>query len=251
MRITDRQIKGCFARQSGFSGRRGKLEETIQRSKEAFYEREAEHVCSSTEFIYWQGRYIRKRWWVLQAVLLFVLWWILKYTDSNYYIQRCMGIVAALFVVTVMPELWKSRNYNAMEVEYTTYYSLRQIYATRLLYFATVDLFLLSVFFAAATNTARTTAWELVIQFLLPLNVTWCICFRTLYSKRVTSEVFALFLCILWTAIWEQIVLNEKVYGRIAGPVWAVLVLTSVLYLGYCIWMGQKKCEEGRLLSWN
>ena len=244
MRITDRQIKSCLAGQSGLSGRGGKLEETIHKSKEAFIEREAEHVLSRAEFIRQQGRYIRKRWWVIQAVLLSAMWWILRYAGSSINTQRCMGIVAPLFVVAVIPEFWKNRDAGAMEVECAAYYSLRRIYAARLLLFAVVDLFLVSVFFTVVTCAGMLTVRDLVIQFLLPFNVTCCICFRMLYARWAKSELFALLLCLVWSAVWVRIVISEAVYQRISVPVWVFLVSMSVLYLGYCIRMGQLRCDE-------
>lgn len=62
-----------------------------------------------------------------------LLWFLLKYTDSNYYTQRCIGIAAPLFVIMLVPEIWKNRNANAMEIECTSYYSLRQMYAARMM----------------------------------------------------------------------------------------------------------------------
>ena len=79
-----------------------------------------------------------------------------------------------------------------------------------------------------------------MIQFFLPLTVTCCICFRTLYSKRTGIEIFSLFLCVLWSGVWLQIVLNEKIYGAVAVPVWYMALAGSFSYLLYCIWRGQR-----------
>lgn len=217
-----------------------KFLETIQKSKTAFYESEAEGFLSKAEFLYQQSHYIHKRWWVVQGVSLLLLWWGLMYVGSNYYIRRCMGVVASLFVVMVMPELWKNKNANAMEVECTAFYSLRQIYAVRILLFALVDIALLSLFSLAAIFIANLLVEEIIIQFFLPFNVSCCICFCTLYSKWAYSEVFAVSLCLVWIAIWIEIVLNEKVYDAISVPVWIALFFISLLYLEYCIQRGQK-----------
>ena len=55
-------------------------------------------------------------------------------------------------------------------------------------------LLLLSVFTLMVMLTGEVFAEEMLIQFFLPYLVTCCICFRVLSSRRIGSEVFALFL---------------------------------------------------------
>ena len=47
-----------------------KIQETIAASKAAFLAGEAERTVSHLEFLYLQSRYIQKRWWLLQGLLL-------------------------------------------------------------------------------------------------------------------------------------------------------------------------------------
>ncbi len=220
-----------------------KIKEAVQRSKKAFCESETEHFLSYPEFIYQQGRYIHKRWWVLQGLILAALWWILQITESNIYIQRSMGIIASLFVILIVPEFWKNRSSASAEIECTAYYSLRQVYAARMIIFAAVDLLLLSSFFAAVSVTGRLTVGEILIQFFIPFNVTCCICFRTLCSTRLGSEYMALLFCMVWVAIWVLILLDENIYAAVSVPIWGGLLAASILYLGYSIRKMQKCCE--------
>lgn len=244
MKTLNREIRNYFEEPLEVPLKETRLLETVQKSKAAFYEGEAETFLSKAEFLYQQGRYIRKCWWGIQGALLLVLWWILKYKESSFYLQRSMGIAAPLFVILVIPELWKNRSADAMEVECTTYYSLRQVYAARMLLFGIVDMLLLSLFFIAASCTTCLSPGEMLIQFLLPFNVTCCICFRMLYSKKMGSEIFALFLCMVWIFLWVQVVLNEGIYSMISIPVWWGFVLASLGYLLYCIRQGMRKWEE-------
>lgn len=221
------------------------LRQVIRKSKDAFYEGEKEDILTGPEFLYQQAGYIRKRWWVIQGILLTVLWFLLKYAAvGGYYAQRCMGIGAPLFVILLVPELWKNRAANAMEVEGTTYFSLRQIYSARLLMFAMVDLLMLSFFSMAAVGSGRVALQEMALQFLLPLVVTCCVCFRTLYSKREVSEGFSIFLCIVWSVLWLQFVVNRNLYEAVAVPVWYGVLAVSFGYLLYCIYRGQKAWKE-------
>lgn len=240
----NKKRKGLFRQKAELSCRESKMQETIQAAKNVFYEEEAKNILTKTEFLYQQSKYIRKRWWGIQGILLFLLWWILYHTGNDIYMQRSMGIAAPLFVILVIPEFWKNRCANAMEVECSAYYSLRQVYAARLLLFALTDIFLLTIFFFAAFFCGKITVAEFMIQFLVPFNITCCICFHILYSRKYGSEAFAILLCIIWAAIWLQIVLNEMVYQAISVPVWGVVFVLSLSYLCYCIQRGQKTCEE-------
>lgn len=257
MKVSNKQIKNSLQPPNVLKGSSGivdnqeKIDTCVIKSKLAFYENEAENDLSKAEFLYQQSQYIHKRWWAIQGLILFVLWWIMKYSGSDFYIHRSMWIMAPLFVVLIMPELWKNRQANAMEVECTAYYSLRQVYAARLVLFAMVDLVLLSVFCLAAVYTTGMTMQELVVQFFLPCNVTCCICFHTLYSKMIHSEIFTLLLCVIWSLVWALIVWNESVYNAISVPVWNVLLIMSILYLGYCIHRGQRKCDDTWGMIWN
>ena len=217
-----------------------KIRQTIARSKEAFYECESAWPLSHWEFLSLQSRYIKKRWWVLQGGLLTALLILLYLSESDFSIQRSLGVAAPAFVLLALPELWKNRSSSAMEVEGSTFYTLRQIYAARLTLFAGVDLTLLSLFFLGASYTGRITLWELMIQFLLPCNVTCCICFFCLYSAKHSSEGFSMLLSGIWTAAWELLLLNDSVYLTISSPLWCLLLALSIVFLGFSIWQGQR-----------
>lgn len=227
--------------------------DTVQAAQRAFRICEESNSLSGAEFLYLQGRYIRKRWWALQGAVLLGLWLALLWTDSGYAARRCMGVAAPLFAVLFLPELDRNRRAGAEEVEGAAYYSLRQICAARLTLFAMVDLVLLSVFGAAAVRTAGLSVQEFVTQFFLPFNVTCGICFQTLYSRRFSSELSAALLCMFWTGAWLLLVTDERAYGAVSVPMWYLLSALSALYLIYGICRSQRRC--GRLweeeILWN
>ena len=80
-----------------------KVQETIRKSKEAFFLSEQKRLLSFHEFIWSQFRLIKYRWWVCQLAVLFLLWTILVSVQEDYYIQRSMGIIASLFVILSCP----------------------------------------------------------------------------------------------------------------------------------------------------
>lgn len=220
-----------------------KLQETIHQSKLAFCESEAQSILSYPEFLYQQSRYIRKHWWLLQGCILLLLWFLLDFIGSSFFLRKCMGAAAPFFAVLILPELWKNRSANALEIECTACYSLRQIYAVRILLFALVDLLLLGIFTLSTILTGKIPAEELAIHFFLPYLVTCCICFRTLYSPKITSEAFAVLLCMVWCVLWIQLLLQETIYNAISVPLWFVMTVITALYLFHCIRKGQRNCR--------
>lgn len=221
-----------------------KVMETIAVSRSAFLSGESERSLSHGEFLRLQSRLIKKRWWLLQGVLLSVVCLFLCQMETDYLIRRALGLAGPLFVILILPELWKNRNFDAMEVECTTYYTIRSIYAARLTLFAAVDLLLLSTFFVGASMLTKITLWEMLIQFVLPFNVTCSICFRTLYAKRIRSEALAMLLCILWTACWAMLILSNAVYPMISIPIWIAALAASFLGIGYTLSQGRKKWQQ-------
>ena len=218
--------------------------ETIVVSKSAFLSGEAEQMVSPGEFLFLQSKLIQKRWWFLQGLLLTFVCLFLCHMETDYLIRRALGLAGPLFVILILPELWKNRNFDAMEVECTTYYTIRSIYVARLTLFAGVDLLLLSAFFAAASAIAKITLWEMLIQFVLPFNVTCCICFRMLYAKRIRSEALAMLLCILWTGVWAMLIMSNAVYSVISVPVWIAALAASALGMCHTLCRGKEKWHQ-------
>lgn len=213
-----------------------KLQAAIRTSKEAFWRSETERETTWLEFLYQQATYIRKRWWAAQGGVLLVMWLALYLSDSSRQVQRYMGIMTPLFVILILPELWKNRSSGSMEVEGAAFFPIQKIYAARLLLFAMADLLLISVFLAAITWSAELAVMDILIQFVLPLNVTCCICFRTLCSRRNLNIFSALAACFSWIIGWMLLVSNDRIYDRISIPVWIGAVLVSFFGLFYSVW---------------
>lgn len=219
-----------------------KLQKVIRKSKEAFWRSETERETTWLEFLYQQATYLRKRWCAAQGGVLLVMWLALYLSDSSRTVQRTMGILTPLFVILILPELWKNRSSGSMEVEGAAFFSIQKIYTARLLLFAMADLLLISAFLAAVAWSAELAAMDMLIQFVLPLNVTCCICFRTLCSKRNLNVFSALAACFVWIIGWMLLVSNDRIYDRISIPVWIGAVLLSFLGLSYSVWRMWKDC---------
>lgn len=221
---------------------------TIERSKAAFLEGEADREVSRLEFLYSQAACIQKRWWLAQGLVLVMLWAVLYLSGSSIYTRRCTGILMPCFVILLMPELWKNRDNHALEVECAAYFPLHSIYAARLVLFGMADICLLSIFFAVSAFTVQIAVMDFLVQFILPFNVTCCICFQALRSKKNLSIVPALMFCMAWVMVWVFFVLNNGVYERISIPVWFAALTASFAFLCYSVLRICRKDQNTELL---
>lgn len=208
-----------------------KIQETIRKSKDVFWNLEQERMLSYHEFLWTQFKLIRKRWWILQLLLLTVLGPVLMTAYDETYVQRSMGVMASVFVILIIPEFWKNRSCHCMEIEEASYFSLRQIYAARMVLFGIVDVLLLTIFCGTMMIGLHIAFTRLLVQFLLPMLVTACICFGTLCSKHIVNETIAIILCVLWCAVWMAVTLNEKLYAMVTMPVWLICIGISLVFL--------------------
>lgn len=183
--------------------------------------RQDDRRASYFEFLYEQFKFIRKRWWALQGGSLLLLWMLLADYGEGANADRVLGALSVI----------------------SSYYSLRQICSARILMFAAVDLTMITIFFAVSFSTLQISAYRIVIDFLVPFNISCCICFRLLYSKWQELEYIAVFLSTACIFAWSMIVSTDFIYERISMTVWIGLLLLSFIYLIYCIWKSQCNCE--------
>ncbi len=229
------------------------LEETILKSRNAFSRAEERKKLSYGDFLISQLPMIRKRWWLLQVVLLAALCGSMAVKIGNAGLRKGMGVAGVLFVVLFVPELWKNESCGCLEIEGTAYYSLREIYAARILLFGGVDLFLISVFLIVVRTAFQVPLMELAIQFLLPLTVTAGICFGMLASPKKAGEGAAIAGCLFWSAVWTLILLNQKIYEAIILPAWSVILALSVVFLFWSITRTLHNAEHywEEIKGWN
>ena len=220
-----------------------KIAETVRKSIEAYCLAEQERILTYWEFLWVQLRLIRKKWWVFQILSLILLWAVLPSVQVEQLEQRILGVDASLFIILIIPELWKNQTYQSMEIEATSYYSLRQIYAARMLLFGIVDIVLITVFCMSAVFTQDILFSQLLMQFIFPMTVTAAICFGILCSKYPSGETTAIMMCIAWSAIWLVVILNEKIYTAITFPLWLVFIGIAFAFLAHAIYRTLHCCN--------
>lgn len=234
MKELDRRLR-VYGRSSMPEPNESKIKDTIVSACGIFYEEAERRSVHYFDFLYDQTRYISKRWWGLQLLILLLTGWFVREVEDARLIQRMFGIAAPLFVIMIIPELWKNRSSHSMEVEDAACFSIRQIYSARLLAFAVVDGVFLSLFTVVLSVTGKVIVGEMIVQFFLPMTVTCCICFRSLCGRHAVSEYAACFLSLLWIVVWTQIVLNDSVYRLVSGPAWAGICCMAAAYLTYTV----------------
>ena len=221
-----------------------KLLETTRKSKEIFLLCEQQHSIQYFEFFIAQLRLIRKRWWVLQILMLGLVSIILPDIQDKVSLLRILGVIGVLFVVLIIPEFWKNKSYDCMQIEGTCLYSLRQIYTARMIWFSMIDMFILTCFCMTIRGKLGLVTVELFIQFLFPMLVAACICFGTLCSTIPANEGTAILFCLLWNAVWCFIMLNEAVYKAITFPIWCGLFVFFTAFLAGAVYKTIHDCNK-------
>lgn len=219
--------------------------EIIMKCDESIFSNEGK--ISFFEFLYEQSKFIQKRWWILQGGIVLLSWILLEDFESREIALRMLPIIAVMFSILIIPEIWKNKRFSAVEIEKAAFYSLRQICAARLLLFAIIDIAMMTIFFVFAFSTLRSDVYKLIINFLIPFNVSCCISFRLLYSKWLDMEYVAVVLNIVCAIVWSIVVRNDFIYKRMAMSVWIGVLVLSFGYLIYCVKKSQYYCG----LTWE
>lgn len=221
-----------------------KIADTVHKSIETFYQKEQEKLLNYREFLWIQFCMTQKKWWLLQMLLLLGTGIVLPSMQEEFFIQRGLGVASVLFVILIIPELWKNKSNQCMEIESASYYSLRQIYSSRIFLFGLVDIVLLTGFSLLLHGKLHITLVSLLSQFFFPALVTACICFGLLCNKKLVNETISIALCIMWSVVWWLITTDEKIYSMIKLPVWIILIGIALLILGSMIYKTLQDCTK-------
>ena len=169
-----------YKRENSVTPREEKILETIQKSKEIVMEVQSENTMSYTEFLFSQFRLIRKRWWMLQAMLLVLVFLIMPSLKDTTYFMRMLGVASVFFIVMIIPEFWRNKESNSCQIEVTCLFSLRQIYSARIFLIGIVDIVMLTIFLTVACINMKMQFTDLLVQFLFPMVIAAGICFAML-----------------------------------------------------------------------
>lgn len=214
------------------NAREPEIKKLAAEAKKAFLKRESTRVLPYRSFLFSQFLMIKKYWWGVQFLIMCAAWYIMATGDAAAVIRREVGVLSVLFVVSIIPELWRNLNDKCMEIEIASYFSLKNIYAARLLLFGMVDLAVVSVFACSAYLMLDVTLTDIIFQFLIPMTVTAGICFLILCGNRRgmgRSVVSCLVMCVFWYKICG----SDAVYTKVAPAAWIGIFAMACVFLTY------------------
>ena len=151
--------------------------------------------------------------------------------DDFLYGRRSLGIAATLFIILIIPEMWKNRSGNTLEIEGAPFTPSERFTRPVFSFFAIADVLMITVFMAAAPFYMSLGMADLLIQFLLPMTITACICFGFLCSPGLFGQSAAVGMSLIWSVIWWFIVLNENIYQAISFPLWVGIFCAATALL--------------------
>ena len=147
------------------------IDSTVLKAKEIMITKEKTSRIDFAEFLIIQMKIMRKRWWILQGILLFLACEWLSVSGDVDYIYRGWSILAALFVILIIPELWENMECKSMEIEESSLFDLRKVYAAKLIAFGLVDTIFLTFFCTAATQLQNILFVDILKQFVFPVMI--------------------------------------------------------------------------------
>lgn len=207
------------------------ISQIVKKAGNVLYEQAEKNMLSYHQFLNIQLKQIQKRWWVLQAFLLIMICFWIHSDRDGYYVNRSLGIAGAMFIIFLVPELWKNEKNKCLEIEMSSYFSIRQIYAARICILGIVDIFMITVFGVVVHFACDQPVYSIVFQFLLPMVVTASICFKTLDGKNALNSGCAIIMCFIWVGIWWGITSIGGIYDAVIYPIWAVVLMAAIIYL--------------------
>lgn len=240
---TEELLREAFKKQI-FEPPRGAADKAVQTAKEVFLISEKKKKLSFAGFVMMQIQIMQKRWWMLQGVLLLLAGEWIRVSGDVSYVHRGFSIVAALFVIFIVPELWKNKENRSVEVEEASFFDLRRVYAAKLIAFGSVDTFFLTVFCIMTVRIHDVVFSDLLKQFIFPVMIAAAICLMAFSHTGIFNEVTIMLICLGANIIWMLVAVNETVYSHITPLIWAGLFGICICLIVYCLC--KTLCNKGK-----
>lgn len=209
------------------------IDSTVLKAKEIMIAKEKTRRIDFAEFLIIQMKIMRKRWWILQGILLFLACEWLTVSGDVDYIYRGWSILAALFVILIIPELWENMECKSMEIEESSLFDLRKVYAAKLIAFGLVDTIFLTFFCTAATQLQNILFVDILKQFVFPVMIAATICIIAFSCSKPFNELATMIICIVANSIWMSVALNEAIYSKITPLIWMGLFAVCISLIIY------------------
>ena len=211
------------------------IDSTVLKAKEIMITKEKTSRIDFAEFLIIQMKIMRKRWWILQGILLFLACEWLSVSGDVDYIYRGWSILAALFVILIIPELWENMECKSMEIEESSLFDLRKVYAAELIAAGPVDTIFLTFFCVTVTQLQYVLLADVLKQFVFPVMIAATICMMVFSCRNPFSELTTMVICIVANLLWATIVLNESIYYKITSWIWIGLFAVSISLIIYSV----------------
>ena len=196
------------------------VEDTVLKAKEIMIAKEKRNRMDFAEFLIVQMKMMRKKWWLLQGLLLLLACGWLSASGDADYIYQGLSIFATLFVILIIPELWKNMECKSMEIEASAFFDLRKVYAAKLIAFGLVDTIFITFFCIITTQLQNILFIDMLKQFVFPVIIAATICMTVFSCRNPFNELVTMIICIVANLIWMAITFNEMIYSKITPLIW-------------------------------
>lgn len=127
------------------------------------------------KFLISQIGFIRKRIWIMQFLILFIVctFFIKEYRQANisYEFFSLISMVSPLFVLINVQEIARVYYHSMLEIELATKYSLQKAVITRLIIFGVIDLIGILIITIFASKSMEISFSRAIVYSLVPFNL--------------------------------------------------------------------------------
>lgn len=215
------------------------LKDTIEKSKIIYKNSKKNKLISNTEFLLLQVKYINKKLWLSQLIIVF-LFSVLLLNDTSENISQVSSIYFSLaiplLVICAIPEIYRNIQHESFEIESCSYFSLKKVYLSKLLIIGMVDLIFATIIISLTSKATGLPFYQLIIYFLVPFNSTCCICFTSMSNlEKKSSYLNCISIGLIWTVILYSLSKYTYIYEILQNRIWIVLIIMSMFYMAFII----------------
>lgn len=204
-----------------------------------------------------QLSYLSKGYWLGQglfalagALLFFMLHQFQK--EEIYYLFYASVLSACIGIVTIT-ELSRSQSFHMGELEESCYFNLGQIWGIKMAVSGSIDVCILTGVISGISRNTDYGILALTLYLMVPFVLSHGCYLLLLFSAREKGRRWSFITAAVLAGLGAMIPgAFPKVYQRIYLPVWGLVFLIGLLFLGIEIYSLLRKLEKGgEKICWN
>lgn len=210
---------------------------------------------SDMQFLIGQFRFIKKRTWLFQLVVLAAAICYMKINSVNYESSgKYLTMFATLtpfLLISQIEEMVKVYTNSMIEIELSTKNSLSKLITARMSILGMVDMIVLLIWLGFCAGQMNESLWDIgfsyymILYGLVPYNVT-LICYLALltYAKKEYFAISAFMTTVSIVLIYYRMCIrNNYIYSNEYTEIWVAAYVLSLVGFAFIVYKHKKKIQ--------